>query len=159
MARPISFKIDNSIDRNNFLKYLENNEKKVLKDFDFYLTMEHTGNSDAISSRLDAFLSLWDEIKKPVYIRDTPQEKIWDDATRLLFMLPPKRVKTIRVSLRAKKTSSSRKRKMISVDADVHYHLAFFAKKHSLSLSAAMDLLLSKSHYLSDADVEEFLKK
>jgi len=144
MARPVTFKIDNSIDRNNFLKYLENNEKKVLKDFDFYLTMEHAGNSDAVSSRLDAFLSLWDEIKKPFYIRDTPQEKIWDDATRLLFMLPPKRVKTIRVSLRAKKTSSSRKRKMISVDADVHYHLAFFNSHINVTYNGFLFQLILK---------------
>ena len=159
MSRPITFKIDNSTDRNNLLKYLENNEKKVLKDLAFYLAEEHPGDYDAISSGQDAFLSLWNEIKTASYILDTPQEKIWDDATRLLFMLPPKRVKTIRVSLRAKKTSVGRKRKMISVDDNVHYHLAFFAERYSLSLSAAIDLLLSKSHMISASDVEEFLKR
>ena len=133
MGHP-KFKINNKTDRNNFLNYLVNNETKVLNDL-----AEHLGD---MSNK--GFISFWNKLREASYIRDTPQEQIWEDVTSLLYMLPPKRIEAIKVSLRAKRRSNKSKNKtQLTIDADVYNLLSTFANKENKTLSAAISDLLS----------------
>ena len=76
-------------------------------------------------------------------MRDTDQEKIWDDTTSLLYMLPPKKIETVKVSLRAQRRSNIAKRKkQLTIDADVYERLSAFSKREKLTLSDTLSKLL-----------------
>jgi len=78
-----------------------------------------------------------------LYVRDTDQEKIWDDTTSLLYMLPPKKIETVKVSLRAQRRSNiSKRKKQLTIDADVYERLSAFSKREKLTLSDTLSKLL-----------------
>jgi len=128
MARP-KFKIENKLDKRNFLKYLENNREKVLSDLE----------------SKDAFVSFWKKITSAEYILDNSIDTYFVDLTTLLYMLPDPTISRIKVSLRSmRKSNSSKGKTLLSVDNAVHSDLSSFAQSNKLSLSDALALLLKK---------------
>jgi len=67
------FKIDNEIDRSNFLEYLKNNEKKVLRDLSEHLWKICNEDISLVFTKQDIFLSLFDKIQDPLYRQNTSQ--------------------------------------------------------------------------------------
>lgn len=126
MARP-KFKIENKLDKRNFLKYLENNREKVLSDLE----------------SKEAFVSFWEKITSAEYILDNSLDTYFVDLTTLLYMLPDPTISRIKVSLRSmRKSNSSKGKTLLSVDNAVHSALSSFAQSNKLSLSDALALLL-----------------
>jgi len=133
MARP-RFIINNKIDRKNLMEYLDRNMENVLSSF---------GTKDASAP----FVALWEHIHFPRYVFDTDQNKIWEDTTALLYLLPPKKIDTIKISLRAKKRSAKSKSKtQLTVDSDVYDLLSSYASSETVTLSEAIRKLLTEKN-------------
>jgi len=140
MARP-KFKIDNKIDKRNFLKYLENNRDKVLSAIKSINTDDMPW--EEIKSLETVFVTLWERITSATYILDTPIEKYFEDLTTLLYMLPESTISKIRSSLRANRKSSTDKGKVqLTIDKQVHGALSAYASENGLTLSDAVQDLL-----------------
>lgn len=142
------FKINDETDRGNFLKYLEKHRESVLLDFREYYRLLYVESAESALEKEKEFISFWDTIACPLYLLDTPQPQIWDDATTLLYLLPPKRIATIKVSLRAKLNRDKHKHKksQLTIDKDVYSELSSYASCEGLTLSDAIASLLLKQH-------------
>jgi hypothetical protein len=152
MGHP-KFTINNKVDRNNFLAYLERNKEAVLSSI--------KSNYDEVAAfdKKEEFVVFWKKITNPLYIRDTDQDTIWEDTTSLLYMLPDKKIETIKVSLRAKRRSSKSKNKtQLTIDTDVYDNLSSFAKQQKLTLSGALSVLLKSCDEVKSSDIAHFLK-
>ncbi|MCF6244365.1 MAG: hypothetical protein L3J43_04960 [Sulfurovum sp.] len=126
MARP-KFKIENKLDKRNFLKYLDNNRENILSDLE----------------SKEAFVSFCKKITSAEYILDNSIDNYFVDLTTLLYMLPDPTISRIKVSIRSmRKPNSSKGKTLLSVDNAVHSALSSFAQSNKLSLSDALSLLL-----------------
>ncbi len=141
------FTITNKTDRTNFLKYLEKHRENVLLDLrDHYRLLGDESGAVGLEKAKE-FISFWENISSASYVRDTKQSLIWEDATKLLYLLPLKRIDTIKISLRATLYRDKHKNKsQLTIDKDVHSELSSFAAKQGLTLSAAIASLLSKQN-------------
>jgi len=141
------FIIDNKKDRNNFLTYLKKHRENVLLDLREYHRLLHVGSAEVSLEKEKEFISLWETISDVLYVRDTPQDKIWEDVTTLLYLLPPKRIETIKISLRAKLyREKHRNKSQLTIDKDVYSELSSFASNEGLTLSDAIAALLIKQN-------------
>lgn len=147
MARP-KFKIDNKIDKRNFLKYLENNRVNVLFDLS-----QSTGDDHAFSlKKKEEFINYWDNLTSAAYILDVSQKTYFEDLSILLYMLPDPLVAKIKISLRARrKTSDAKGKTQMTIDSLVHSDLTKFAAKNDLTLSDAICSLIELKEKYGDA--------
>ena len=151
------YKIRDTTNRNNFLEYLEKNREKVLLDLRVhYKSLDNVSGDVLAEEKVKEFISFWENISSALYLRDTKPSLIWEDATELLYMLPPKRIDTIKISLRATLYRAKHKNKsQLTIDKDVHCELSSFASEQGLTLSAAIAALLAGDRSFITADEAE----
>ena len=138
------FSFKDMTDVSNFFSYLDNNSEKVLFDLREYHRSKFKLSANECNLEVSKFVSLWKTLSKPSYSSSRSSDEFFEDVTVLLYLLPPARVNTIKVSLRAIRLRSKKPFKtQLTIDKDVYSDLAAFAASEHLTLSDAINTLLS----------------
>ena len=137
------FSFVNMTDVSNFFAYLEKHRAKVLYDLvEYYWLVLHDLNLGEVKAK--EFVALWETLSKPSYASSRSSDVFFEEVTVLLYLLPPARVNTIKVSLRAIRLRSKKPFKtQLTIDKGVYSDLAAFAASKHLTLSDAINTLLS----------------
>ena len=130
------FSLTDRLDQKNFMAYVERNEENLFYDLRSFAREQGKEPLDANHE----FRSMLEYLRSPGFILDTSLDERYVFYDRLLYMLPPKTIERIKVSLRAKRNRSPSK-KQVALNDDAHALLKAFATERDLSLSDAVEML------------------